>query len=933
MYLTRSLSIFFILLICNSPVLAENYFDNAKIYLSNNKKQSAIIQLKKHLQINFNDVDARYLLGITYVKMGKIMQAEKELVKANRLAPENEKLRLDYSRILSAQGKYDHTIQLLKQKCNTPELEVLRLEILAYAYLALDQKIQARSLFQLAISEGSLEANTGLANIAFKEKKFSKAEKLLNKVLTKDKDNKNALKVKGVLLNSLGQSEQALLLYNQLIDSYPMQYSFYLQRAITSIILQKLPQAEEDIAFILDKNKYNPQANYLLARIRFLQKKYEQAQTAALNVIPINPNHSPSLLILGITSNELGQTNQAEKYLIEYIALEPKDINIQFYLAQFYLSHNKPKEAITLLTGLPKTSDKNSRILMLLGNAHLSLGEYTKGMELLYQAEGLDPKNKAIQESLISGQIQIGDINNALTGLESYTSSGKNSLKINLALIGSYIIQGNYQQAEEKLNALMPSYKNEPNLYIFRAAIESYHLNDKAAKQAYTNALNINQQFIPAYIGLAKLSYEEGNIKTAVQYYQKVIDINPKYFMAWLVLATISEKESDIKGAEQYLLQAYKNSYGKQKKELEHAILLSQFYKRNHLEKEILPVASDLLKNNPKNTDALLFMVSTQTLLGHYQQAEIVLKQLIQQDDTEIKYRLSLAQILSKQENREEDMNQVLDQVFYLNSKTPDILLFKASLQLQNQQYEKALKTAQQLKIHFPLLNTGDMLEGDIFWQSKQLNIALEKYHDAYKKEVNSELVIKIAMVMTRLGHEEEALKFLDQESNQQADNVSLLFYLANVYQGKHDYQQALYYYEQLMIQQPNNVSVLNNIAWIYSLNNDPRAQDLAKKAYEQKVNSAAIADTYGIILLANKQNKEALSILKRASQLDPKENEIKLHLAQAYYANNDIKNAIKILDKIIATEKNTTLQKQALNLLTEWTKTLKGSAVIESPL
>ena len=927
MYLIRLPSIFFIFLLLSSPVLSKSYLENAKIYISNGKNHSAIIQLKNHLQINHNDVDARHLLGMTYIKVGKMMPAGKELATANRLAPNNEKLRLDYSRILLAQGKYEQTLKLLKQKCNEPELEWMRLEILGYAHLALEQTVEARSLFQLAISEGYLKANTGLANIAFKEKKYDKSEQLLNKVLLTDKNDKAALKLKGLLLNSSDQSEHALLIYNQLIERYPMQIYFYMQRAITYIILNQLPTAEDDIQFILDKNKLNPQANYLLARIKFLQKKYTEAQNAALNVTSINPEHSPSLLILGISSNELNNNNQAEKYLIEYLALKPEDIKIQLYLANFYLRNNRPKDTVALLTELQKITRENSGILMLLGNAYLSLGNQSKGMEFLYQAKELDPNNKIIQQYLIGGQLQIGDMQNALEGLEHYVSLGESPLKVNLALIGSYIMQGYYQKAEKQLNLFMPSHQNEPSLYIFRASIEYHHLNYEKAKQAYNQALNIDQRFIPAYIGLAKLSYEQGNSKKAMQYYQTIVDINPNYFIAWLALATISEKEKNIEDTELFLLKAYKNSYGEQKKEVEHAILLAQFYQRHHLKTKMLPLATDLLHNNPDNIDVLLFMVNTETFLGDYPQAEIYLKKIIRKNESEIKYHLALARLLSKQDDREEDMNQVFDHAFYISSKAPDVLLFKASLELENQHYEKALKTAEQLKIHFPLLNIGDMLEGDIFWKSKQFTIALEKYHNAYKKEVTNELLIKIAMTMTRLGNEKEAFDFLDQKSNKQNDNLSLLFYLAKAYQDKKNYQQALYYYQKLVIQQPNNVNVLNNMAWIYSLNNDPRALNLAKQAYEKQSNSAAITDTYGTVLLANKKNKEALSILKHANQLAPKENEIKLHLAQAYHANGDTKNAIKIVDEVLAIEERVTLQKQALDLLTELKKTVKSNA------
>ena len=118
------------------------------------------------------------------------------------------------------------------------------------------------------------------------------------------------------------------------------------------------------------------------------------------------------------------------------------------------------------------------------------------------------------------------------------------------------------------------------------------------------------------------------------------------------------------------------------------------------------------------------------------------------------------------------------------------------------------------------------------------------------------------------------------------------------------------------LTEQPDNVLALNNLAFLYSQQNDPRALELAKKAYEKAPESAAILDTYGYILIKQGQPKEGLPILEKAASLAPKANDIQFHLAEAYVANDNTQKAIEILEPIVKAEQNFSEKKAAVSLL-----------------
>ena len=76
--------------------------------------------------------------------------------------------------------------------------------------------------------------------------------------------------------------------------------------------------------------------------------------------------------------------------------------------------------------------------------------------------------------------------------------------------------------------------------------------------------------------------------------------------------------------------------------------------------------------------------------------------------------------------------------------------------------------------------------------------------------------------------------------------------------------------------------AALNNLAWLYYERKDPRALEIAKKAYELAPNSAPIADTYGWILVEKGEIAKGIEILSKAVQLAPDNKEIADHLKEA---------------------------------------------------
>ena len=114
-------------------------------------------------------------------------------------------------------------------------------------------------------------------------------------------------------------------------------------------------------------------------------------------------------------------------------------------------------------------------------------------------------------------------------------------------------------------------------------------------------------------------------------------------------------------------------------------------------------------------------------------------------------------------------------------------------------------------------------------------------------------------------------------------------------------YTQAIAQYEILVDGGQTDATVLNNLAWLYSQKHDPRALEIAKKAFELAPKSPAIADTYGWILVENDRAVEALPLLKVAAALPGASAEVRYHLAVAQARADEREEARVALRRLVA--------------------------------
>ncbi len=887
-----------------SVVLADNLNDAQKA-LKNEQYKEAIIHLKNELKQNPDNAEARHTLAVVYSKTGNQEAAEDYYKKALLLTPDDSEYLLGYAEFLLEKNDYRTVLKALKEPIKDADGNSRRLVFLGYAYLGLKQLAEAEKVFNEAnqLKESVITYN-GLVSLALFEQDLERANTLLSKSLSLEPADQDTLQLKAVLANQNKQYKEAIEIYNNLVKANPDNYIVLLERAATFITLGDADAAYADINHIFERYSNHPKAMLLHAQLKLEEGDFQTAMVSANKILKNNPKQYQAMFILGTANAGLKNYNQAYKYLENYLVENPSDMDAQNMIASVLIAQGKASDAIKLLEGIaPETLNKNAESLFTLGKAYYELEDFLKASTLLNKARLLDPDNVNVQKVLVSSQIKSGILDDAIPELENLTKLEQTDQSNTYLLVISYFQQNEFIKAEEKINQLLIYSPDDTSFLNLNAMLKFFQKDYQAAEGEYNKIIQLNDDNLPARMGLAQIAITQKKWSDAQGYYLDILGRDSRNIKAYISLALISDELNQPEQAEEYLLQAMTASGDDFNNQYSVVVLLGKRYLQQHDYAKLESFAGKWVKNHPSNIKALSFFASAQTLNNNIVQAEKTLSKIILNDKKDVKHRLLLAQLLNKQ-GRADEALILIKQAEPLNPDNFKLLETKINTLIKIKDYEQALSSADELNKKFPYQSQAKIQKADIYRAQGNNEKAFTLYEEIYKETMDDQSLIAIVQMMQSSGKSDDALSFLKAEIDKNNKNSEAILQLARLYHSKGQLNSAVQYYERMLLEKPDNITALNNLAMIYSEKKNPDALGYARKAYELSVNSAAVTDTYGYVLLRNNKYQEAITILKQAVQMAPLNKEIKYHLAQAYGQNKENQQAVRLLEEILASGK-----------------------------
>ncbi len=901
---------------CNAARAEKDSLEQARDYRRKGETKAAVIELKNILQGDPENVDARMLLGESYLKLGDGLSAAKELEKARDLGAPKETWIVSLARAYLLQDKPKAVLDQIKPDEGLNDtLRAQVYGIRGLAHVLLKQAEQAKESFDAALKLDSKasDALLGLAMLEAQQKRYKQAIEYANQSIAADSENVNAWIVLGETKRLSGDLQGAIDAFTKALDLQSFDIRARLGRATANLASNKADEAQKDIDEVRKSAGDVPLALYLHAVIAFQKKALQEAEDALIKVTSALPNHLPSRLLLGTIAYQQGKYESAENKLAQYVRTFPEQLPAAKLLAATQMKLGRPSEAIGTLKGLEDRASDDPQFFALLGSAYLQAKQYDSATEYLNRASELAPNVASVKAQLALGRIASGQMEQAVDDLKSAVDLDQNLLQADVMLVLALIHQkkpGEAIAAAEKLKDKMPG---DPMPHNLLGAAYMADGNADKAREHWLQALKLKPDYATAALNLAKLEFSDNNPDAAAQRYQQVLKHDSKNLAAHVGLAQIAEMRKDFESMEKHLTDARE----KNPKALQPAVTLSRYFLARGKPLQALEVAHAILTDHPDHPLALQSLGLAQMANGQEASAIVTLKKLVSKVPNNPEYRHQLAQMLYKKGETQAaaaEWERTLQQA-------PDYLpalLAQAELKLRDKKYGDALKIAERIEAAHPKSPAGFRVEGDIRFAQKQFKEALPAYEKAFQSAPSPVLARLLFQTRHALGRDKEAFDGLTQWLESSREDVDSWTTLAMAFQESGRLKEAVEAYEKALSLKADSTVIQNNLAWLYQELGSDKALPLAEKLLSASENRPEVMDTVGWIFVQNGKQAEGLNLLRDAAVHAPHISQIRIHLAEALAKSGRKDEARKELERLLKENKNFAERDKAEALLKE---------------
>ena len=879
----------------------ESLVASAKDYLAKNDKNAAIIQLKTALQKNPNQAEARFLLGKALLAAGDASGASAELRRALDLNHPTATVLPVLARALVAEGQVKKLLDQyasvdLPEPASAADLKTS----IAVAYARLGNKQQANDALTAALKAVPDFAPALLVQTQMLARNGDPdgALQLIDKVLQKSPDEANAWQLKGDLLYlGKGDAAAALEAYRKALGAKKDLLAAH--TAIISVLFGKndIAAGQTQLDEMRKIFPNHPQTKYFDALLALRRHDLGKARQLAQELLRSAPDYSRALHLAGSVEYELGSFGQAEKYLSQTLQRAPNDRTARRLLAHTYLRSGQPGKALTTLLPVVETGAPDAEAFSLVAEAYLQNGDMGKAADYYSRAAKLNPKDVRSRTALALTHLSSGNSDMAFSELQGIAAADSGATA-DLALIAARFQRNELNGALKAVDDLERKQPDKPLAPSLRGKIQMSRQDVAGARKSFERAVAIDPVYFPAVDSLAALDLAEGKIQDAKSRFDKLLVAEPSNHKALLAIAGLRAAAG---GSKEEVAEIITTAIKLNPTEIApRLVLIDHYIKRKDL-KQASTAAQDAVAAVPDSPQLLEAQGRVQVLSEDFNQAISSFTKLASLLPQSPYPHLLMADVHVARKNNDMAV-QSLKRALTI---APDSLQAQSNLvalELAAGRSQEALALAQAVQKQRANEGIGYLFEGDIEASLKNLDGAANAYRAGLKKRKSTDLAVKLHSVLLTAGRQVEADKFAAGWLKDYPKDAAFLFHLGDVALARGAFAQAESNYLAVVQIMPDDASALNNVAWLALKLKKRNAISYAEKANALQPGQPVFMDTLAMVLAEENQIDRAVTVQKKALEIQPQNPSLRLTLAKIYVMAGDktrAKDELETLSKI----------------------------------
>jgi predicted Zn-dependent protease len=229
---------------------------------------------------------------------------------------------------------------------------------------------------------------------------------------------------------------------------------------------------------------------------------------------------------------------------------------------------------------------------------------------------------------------------------------------------------------------------------------------------------------------------------------------------------------------------------------------------------------------------------------------------------------------------------------------------------------DDAIAEARKVQKEHPDRALGFAIEAEVLGAQNKWPEAAAAYQQAMAHQPLPILVIARYNALQKAGKSAEATEISQKWLKENPKDSTFRSFLGDQSQIKKDYRAAVLHYQDALKNDADNTVILNNLAFALTELGDPKASEIAERAYVQAPFNPDVIDTFGWALLQTGDAARGLELLRAASSLAPANQEIRLHFAKALIKSGDKASARRELEPLTKLEQSSPIRADAEKLL-----------------
>lgn len=889
------------------------YMEEAQEKIKDGEIAAAIIELKNAVRVDSDNSEARVLLGEQYIRTGDASAAQRELETARSHGYDESRIALLLTQAYYLQGKFADVVRNFDPATFEGDVRRGILVAQARAHIAMQDTAPARKLVDQALAESSdfpaaLAADAILLRF---DNKLKEAEAQIDKALAKDPAQVELLVLKGELRQQQQDLPSALEQFEKAISQNPRYTRARIARAMANLANNNPEAIEQDVNETLAIEPQNPLGLYLRSFMLSRQNKFKDATQILLTLPGLLEGYPPAKYLLSASAFADNQFEIALQYGEQYVNKVPEDIGGAKLLAAIHQRMNNPAKAVAVLEPIsPKAPDDN-QLKLQLATALLGIGRSDEAIKLFEQGVEADPNNTEAKLALAVSQIRAGATEAGLSALQGVIAAKPTSVEANSILILTHLQSRNVDKALDAAKSMVAADQNNPNGYNLLGTVHMAAQDFNAARQEFQRALEKDPKFVAVPLNLARVEERSNNLAGAKSWYDKAIGIDPKNLTAYDGLANLAlaqEKPDDA-------IAALERGISQNGQVAEPRLRLVNLYLSRNQNDRALIAARDFANTLPEDPQALDALGRSQLATKDMINAVGTFEQLAAKFPKNPEPQRRLARVYLAAE-RKADALKAMDQAIALAPEYQSALVDRISQERDDAGLDAALNLAKAYVDERPDSLTRLVVYSDLQAVANKNDAALAGYRRAWDKTPSPALLQRICGAYVRLNRAEEGLAIVRDWVGKNPNDYDSRFLITSHYINAGKFEEAIKETEAMEGTLPDNPILLNNLAWLYGEKGDPKAIQIAEKAYKIAPQSPEVADTLGWLHFTKGDKSRALELLKKAHELQPQRPEIGYHYATALQAAGDNAKAKDVLQKSLENKTAFVDRKKAEDML-----------------